>query len=160
MIWQFLCLWLYFFLIVPQLGDSMILPPTRAWTSNKPGKQPESLKELTELQAELSSGTSKHKHCIFSRTYTKTTFIGGLKAGTFTNKGVVTSIGICKGMCCKDKKCDVAVMMKNACFLLACKSQELCKPRKAHLDHFALKLAYRNHTAETYLEGILKKHSK
>lgn len=152
------------YLSVPQLGDNIVLPPTIAWSTTKPSTQPDSLKELTELEKELTLSDSKkqkHKKCKFSKTFTHTTFHGGLKAGNFTNKGTVTSMDVCKAMCCTDIKCDVAVMMRNACFLLTCKSKELCKPRKAHLEHFALRLAYRDRKAEEKEEGKLKvKHNE
>eukprot|EP00111_Clytia_hemisphaerica_P000019 TCONS_00000040-protein len=140
---------------IPQLGDNVVLPPTRPWTTNEPGVTPDSLKNMKDLKLALEDTLNPFKHkkktpkkCIFKKTLSKTTFVGGLKAGNFTNKGTVTSMSVCKAMCCQSDRCDVAVMMKNGCFLLTCKSAELCKPRKAQTESFTLKLAYRDKVKE------------
>ena len=130
-----------------------MLPPTRPWTTNKPGVTPESLKSMNELKEVLEDKLkvkppTANRKCIFKRTLSKTTFVGGLKAGNFTNKGTVTSMSVCKSLCCRLEKCDVAVMMKNGCFLLTCHTKQLCKPRKANTRSFSLKLAYRDREKE------------
>ena len=144
------------FCIVPELGGTILIPPTtaRTRTTERHLKAPESLYELNELELELASTTKYPKHkarqenCMFGKTLNHTAFVGGLKAGNFTNKGVVTSMKTCQDLCCKDLNCDVAVLMKHACFLVACKSVELCKPRKAQLDRFSLLLSYRDRKSE------------
>ena len=130
-----------------------MLPPTRPWpTTNKQGVTPESFQSLSELKEVLEDKLKPDKpsarKCIFKQTLSKTTFAGGLRAGNFTNKGTVTSMSVCKALCCRSDKCDVAVMMKNGCFLLTCHSKQLCKPRKAHTRSFSLKLAYRDREKE------------
>ena len=159
-------MWTHLFSIclVPQLGDNIVLPPTRPWTTNKPGVTPDSLKNMNDLQneleedsLELSKNKKKKKNqkkstCIFKKTLLHATFVGGLKAGNFTNKGTVTSMNVCKSLCCRSKRCDVAVMMRNGCFLLTCRNKELCKPRKAKIENFTLKLAYRDKEKEEAIE--------
>ena len=133
-----------------------MLPPARPWTTeNKQGATPESLQSLSELKEVLENKLNPNKltstgakKCIFKQTLSKTTFAGGLRAGNFTKKGTVTSMSVCKALCCRSDKCDVAVMMKNGCFLLTCHSKQLCKPRKAHTTSFSLKLAYRDREKE------------
>jgi len=112
---------------------------------------------MSELQNELEESSHDHKKkktkkkqntCIFKKTLFHATFVGGLKAGNFTNKGAVTSMNVCKNLCCRSNRCDVAVMMRNGCFLLTCRSKALCKPRKAKIENFTLKLAYRDKEKE------------
>ena len=93
-------------------------------------------------------GLKAKQKCKFGETLNHTAFVGGLRAGNFTNKGTVTSMGVCQDLCCNEATCDVAVMMKHACFLVACRSEALCKPRKAHLERFSLLLSYRDRKAE------------
>ena len=69
--------------------------------------------------------------------------IGGLRAGDFTHKGLIHRMDLCQGLCCNDSSCDIAIMMKGACFLVSCKNQSLCKPRHAELPNFSLKLSYK-----------------
>lgn len=135
---------------IPELAASIGLRPPSTDGVKQPQriKPPESLSDMNELELELGGGTKPMHKCKFKKTLNHTAFVGGLRAGNFTNKGTVVSMGVCQDLCCKELSCDVAVMMKHACFLVACRSEELCKPRKAHLPNFSLHLSYRDRKEE------------
>ena len=136
-------------LLVPELAASIGLHPGTS-LQTVCIKPPETLNDVNELELELSPvGLKPKQKCKFGEILNHTAFVGGLRAGNFTNKGIVTSMGVCQDLCCNEATCDVAVMMKHACFLVACRSEALCKPRKAHLERFSLLLSYRDRKAET-----------
>ena len=140
-------------MLVPELSDALDTLPKYQPTL-KEGSSNSFMNDVNELELELGTGPNGKLHkCVFQNTLAHTTFVGGLRAGNFSNKGRVTSMKTCQDLCCNDFKCDVAVMMKQSCFLVACNSMELCQPRAAKLERFSLLLSYRDRSAEK--EGIL-----
>ena len=127
-------------------------PTTRRTTKKRP---PESLQEINDFESQLLhpdaawyTTTSKPSKptsptCIFGPVLSHTTMVGGLKAGEISHKGLLKSMDLCQAICCNDTKCDIAIMMKGACFLVSCRNETLCRPRHAELPNFSLKLSYR-----------------
>ena len=108
------------------------------------------LSDFVQIKTSTTPRSLKYRsgRCKFGDVLNHTAFVGGLRAGNFTNKGQVTTMETCQDLCCKQQSCDVAVMMKHTCFLVACKTMELCKARQAQLQHFSLLLSYRDRKAE------------
>ena len=68
----------------------------------------------------------------------------GLQAGNITNKGVVTNYHQCLGYCCQDKHCNVAVTLRNNCFLVACKTYTSCLPQEVPDKDYHSQVIYVN----------------
>ncbi len=79
----------------------------------------------------------------------------GLQAGNITNKGAVTSYQQCMGYCCQDKHCNVAMTLRNNCFLVACKTYSSCLPQEATDKDFHSQIVYVNWEIPT--EKVLTK---
>lgn len=80
--------------------------------------------------------------CTHSRLYRHVTLIGGLRAGNFTRLAEHTDMDECARTCCAQRSCNLAILMKDACFGLHCSSPELCSTRPARLRGFSLKIMY------------------
>ena len=52
---------------------------------------------------------------------------GRLNAGNFTFLGDVNNMEQCMGMCCSNKKCQLAYLDKNKCYGVKCFSEKSCK---------------------------------
>lgn len=138
-------------------------PRTTKRTPKKTTKKhpPEALQEINDFESQLLhpdadwyTTTKKPTNptppmCIFGPVLNHTTMVGGLRAGEFSHKGLIKRMDVCQGLCCNDSKCDVAIMMKGACFLVSCKNESLCRPRHAELQNFSLKLSYRKRPGRT-----------
>ena len=56
---------------------------------------------------------------------------GGMSAGKFTPHGKVANMETCIGLCCQSKNCSLAMMLKDACFTVVCKNDQLCEKKQA-----------------------------
>jgi hypothetical protein len=79
-----------------------------------------------------------------SKIFTNVELRHGLQAGNITNKGAVTSYRQCVGHCCQDKRCNVAMILRNNCFLVACKTYTSCLPQEATDKNFPSQIIYVN----------------
>ncbi|XP_022798423.1 uncharacterized protein LOC111336565 isoform X1 [Stylophora pistillata] len=62
-----------------------------------------------------------------SEIFSNKTLVGGLEAGKFSFEGVVSDMHMCMDRCCAQQGCNVAYMVDNNCFSVACYSPSLCK---------------------------------
>lgn len=72
------------------------------------------------------------------------TLRGGIKAGNFTDKGVVKNMAECSAFCCADEQCNVAFLIRDNCFLVACKDYDSCKMKPALSEYYRPRMAYVN----------------
>lgn len=72
------------------------------------------------------------------------TLRGGIKAGNFTDKGVVKNMEECSAFCCADVQCNVAFLIRDNCFLVACKDYDSCKMKPALSEYYRPRMAYVN----------------
>ena len=54
------------------------------------------------------------------------TLRGGILAGDFKTVGIVSNQHSCVNSCCRNKRCDVALMLGKECFNVKCYSDSLC----------------------------------
>ncbi|XP_048590274.1 uncharacterized protein LOC5501396 [Nematostella vectensis] len=92
---------------------------------------------------------SKNPSCSHSKTYYHVTIKDGLKAGEFSKLAESSNMAECVVKCCARISCHVAIMMKDTCFGVRCKSREACEARPAHLKSFHLALVYINRKKQT-----------
>ena len=71
------------------------------------------------------------------------TLVGGISAGTFTDNGKTSNMDICMQFCCKRQACDLAFMIEDDCYSVACNSNGACEPRKARPTHYFPRIAIR-----------------
>ena len=72
------------------------------------------------------------------------TLRGGIKAGNFTDKGVVKNMEECSAFCCADEQCNVAFLIRDNCFLVACKDYDSCKMKPALSEYYRPRMAFVN----------------
>lgn len=71
------------------------------------------------------------------------TLVGGINAGTFTDNGKASNMDICMQFCCKRDTCDLAFMIEDDCYSVACNRNGACEPRKARPTHYLPRIAIR-----------------
>lgn len=66
----------------------------------------------------------------------------GLNAGKFVEETKANTMEDCIYHCCLRKRCDVAFMLKESCFLVKCYNKSSCYSRQAKSLGFNPRLAY------------------
>ena len=79
-----------------------------------------------------------------SKTLFNVTLIAGIKSGTFTDKGLVRDMAECSSHCCSEDTCNVAFLIRDNCFLVACQDYESCHVKPALSEYYHPRLAYVN----------------
>ena len=51
----------------------------------------------------------------------------GTRSGEFYDYGEIGDMRMCVDLCCKDKKCDVAFMVRKTCYTISCSSFDFCQ---------------------------------
>ena len=64
--------------------------------------------------------------CIPGEIERDVTLGGGIKAGSYTEQGEVLNMDECVEWCCKEQKCDVAMVIKGICYTVSCYDQRNC----------------------------------
>lgn len=70
------------------------------------------------------------------------TLIGGINAGVFKDNGKATTMDMCMQFCCKRADCDLAFMIEDDCYSVACSTPSSCKTRKARPTQFYPRISY------------------
>eukprot|EP00112_Aurelia_sp_Birch-Aquarium-sp1_P020371 Seg523.12 transcript_id=Seg523.12/GoldUCD/mRNA.D3Y31 product="hypothetical protein" protein_id=Seg523.12/GoldUCD/D3Y31 len=99
----------------------------------------------------------KNLKCSATRMKVGVTLRGGLKAGNFTDVGRVDNMVICTKLCCVAEKCDLAMMINQSCFLVACYSMQLCQVLKAISTNYQPSVAYVMRKTEELQEETVTK---
>ena len=87
------------------------------------------------------------------------TLRGGIKAGNFTDKGVVKNMGECSAFCCADERCNVAFLIRDNCFLVSCKDYDSCKMKPALSEYYHPRMAFVNWSPpDDEIPGLLFRH--
>ena len=74
------------------------------------------------------------------------TLRGGLQAGNFTAVGHVENIDACAKLCCVREDCNLALMVKNHCFMVRCLNKERCRSMPVINQQFCTHIARVNRT--------------
>ena len=99
------------------------------------------IKEL--FQPERTSERLPSKACDFSQVLRDVVLRGGSHSGKFKYLAVVENMETCIKECCKNKLCDVALMLKDDCFLVSCYSEALCDAVSSRSSEYHPQLAYK-----------------
>ena len=81
------------------------------------------------------------------------TLSGGKKAGNFTEHGQVDSMDKCVDFCCKEKKCNLVLLLGKACYSVACKDKKSCETSPAPPSNFVPQLAIVRPVEENVKKG-------
>jgi hypothetical protein len=93
------------------------------------------------LLLQKAQGTAKKSSCKAVKHMKDVTLSGGKGAGTFTEHGQVDSMDKCVDFCCKEKKCNLVLLLGKACYSVACKDKKSCATSPAPPSNFAPQLA-------------------
>ena len=83
------------------------------------------------------------KACDFSPVLREAVLRGGSHSGKFKYLIEVDDMATCIEECCRHKVCDVALMLKDNCFLLSCHNEKLCDAIPSHPSEYHPQIAYK-----------------
>lgn len=84
-------------------------------------------KNYTDDKQELINKVMNHFNCPITSTFSGMTLKGGKEAGYYHDSGFVKDFEECKQLCCHNSTCHISLLIgKHRCFLVSCKSVELC----------------------------------
>lgn len=69
------------------------------------------------------------------------TLSGGKNAGTFKEQGQTSTMDKCVKFCCKEKNCNLVLLLDKMCYTIACKDKKSCETSPAPPSNFVPKLA-------------------
>lgn len=114
-------------------------PPLRVYENTPQIAQ--KINSLFDLSPTAS--TQQKSVCWDGEIFHNYTLVGGINAGTFTDNGKTSNMDICMQFCCKRQACDLAFMIEDDCYSVACNSNGACEPRKARPTHYFPRIAIR-----------------
>ena len=117
-------------------------------SSKKDAEKPARRSHVTRLTKDNSS------QCFETFPLVNVTLRGGFSAGDFKFQGQVSNDFVCVELCCNDSQCNVALMLRDVCYLVACKNNKLCQNVPLMPSAFETRLTY---TARNSLEADLVK---
>lgn len=95
------------------------------------------------IQGENLSERLASKACDFSQVLHEVVLRGGSQSGKFKYLVEVEDMEDCIKECCKHKVCDVALMLKDNCFLVSCHNEMLCDAIPSRSSEYHPQLAYK-----------------
>ena len=120
-------------------------------------------KAVVRLESKFSQDGNKELEttnsgtCHARRVLRKVTLRSGLKSGDFSDYGQVSDIDTCVKHCCRQKTCDVSLLLNNHCYTLHCYKPELCKIIPAPHSQLESQLAFVTRSAEDQTNTRVKK---
>ena len=87
-----------------------------------------SFKSDYSLLKDLSNSNRKRSYaCTHTFVFNNSTLRGGLTAGDVKNEGLVEGMEQCVDLCCKTLECNVALLIKEKCYIVACTNKVRCE---------------------------------
>ena len=117
-------------------------------------------KDLLHLQT--NSEDNHTEACDFSNVLHEVVLRGGSQSGKFKYLIEVESMDTCIRECCRHKVCDLALMLKDNCFLVSCHNEMLCDPIPSRSSDYHPQIAYkikhgkRRHVGKFLIYTLLK----
>ena len=99
------------------------------------------LKDL--IEPENTSERIATDACDFSQVLHEVVLRGGSHSGKFKYLMEVQDMETCIKECCRHKVCDVALMLKDNCFLVSCHNEMLCDAVPSRSSEYHPQLAYK-----------------
>ena len=95
------------------------------------------------LHSQTNSEGVQTEACDFSNVLHEVVLRGGSQSGKFKYLIEVESMDTCIRECCRHKVCDLALMLKDNCFLVSCHSEMLCDPIPSRSSDYHPQIAYK-----------------
>lgn len=76
--------------------------------------------------APITRRPERHK-CLQSMVYYGVALRGGWTSGKFSDMGFVPSLKECTALCCKDRQCDLVMLLSQKCFTIHCYNLKDCQ---------------------------------
>ena len=87
-----------------------------------------SFKSDYSLLKDLSNSNRKRSYaCTHTFVFNNSTLRGGLTAGDVKNEGLVEGMEQCVDLCCKTLECNVALLINENCYIVACTNKVRCE---------------------------------
>ena len=87
-----------------------------------------SFKSDYSLLKDLSNSNRKRSYaCTHTFVFNNSTLRGGLTAGDVKNEGLVEGMEQCVDLCCKTLECNVALLINEECYIVACTNKVRCE---------------------------------
>ena len=90
--------------------------------------------EAYSFKSDYSLMREEHNHnrkrtyaCTHTFVFNNATLRGGLNAGDVKNEGNVEGMEECVEMCCKTLECNVALLLNETCYIVACSNKRSCE---------------------------------
>ena len=99
------------------------------------------MKKLLHSQRNLEG--VRTEACDFSNVLHEVVLRGGSQSGKFKYLIEVDSMDTCIRECCRHKVCDLALMLKDNCFLVSCHNEMLCDPIPSRASDYHPQIAYK-----------------
>ena len=133
-----------------QVGSSMLSVARFGSDKNKNSSTMLSSEENSfmsdySLLKERKNRNSKRSYaCTHTFVFNNSTLRGGLKAGDVKNEGKVEGAEECVEICCKTPECNVAFLVNETCYIVACFNKRSCEaiPAKDRGIKESMKVAY------------------
>ena len=95
------------------------------------------------LHSQTNSEGNHTEACGFSNVLHEVVLRGGSQSGKFKYLIEVESMDTCIRECCRHKVCDLALMLKDNCFLVSCHNEMLCDPIPSRFSDYHPQIAYK-----------------
>lgn len=95
------------------------------------------------LQTQTNSERVHTEACDFSNVLHEVVLRGGSQSGKFKYLIEVENMDTCIKECCRHKVCDLALMLKDNCFLVSCHNEMLCDPIASRSSDYHPQMAYK-----------------
>lgn len=77
--------------------------------------------------ADTTKNSRNNTICQKDRTFYNVQLKGGQSTGVFTERGLVSDISQCAGICCGDQSCDLAYTEGQRCYTVKCYNRDMCQ---------------------------------
>lgn len=95
------------------------------------------------LHSQTNSEGVETEACDFSNVLHEVVLRGGSQSGKFKYLIEVENMDTCIRECCRHKVCDLALMLKDNCFLVSCHNEMLCDPIPSRSSDYHPQIAYK-----------------
>lgn len=78
------------------------------------------------VEPKFMSRDDDRRLCIPGEVEHDVTLGGGINAGSYTEQGEILNMHECVEWCCRDRRCDVAMVIKGICYTVSCYDRRKC----------------------------------
>ncbi|XP_015756876.1 PREDICTED: uncharacterized protein LOC107336308 [Acropora digitifera] len=117
------------------------------------------LSDYSLLKERKNRSRKRSYACTHTFVFNNSTLRGGLHAGDVKNEGKVDGMEECVEMCCKTAECNVALLIDEVCYIVACSNKKNCEaiPEKGSGNRENSKVAYvaRSKTETQFIKKLI-----